>query len=941
MAGIIAGIYEIDQEIGSGGGGIVYLGRHIRLEKKIVLKADKRKLSAGKEMLRREVDLLKGLSHTYIPQVYDFVQENDTVYTVMDYVEGESLDKILKRGEAVPQKKIIKWACQLLEALSYLHSQKPHGILHGDIKPSNIMLRPDGDICLIDFNIALALGEEGAVRAGYSRGYASPEHFSSDGPAENFLTAKSDSRAVSESGTEILSGSSQSTGSSKRRVLLDVRSDIYSLGATLYRLLSGKRPDQKAIDVIPLSGCCSPQIASIIQKAMNPDPDKRYQSAEEMLDAFLHLRTNDGRVKKNRKRYAIAAAVSVFLFLLGGICTFIGMKQRQNYQSSLTLASYSQSSLADGDIKTAVRQAVQALDTGKGIFKASALAEAQKALTDALGVYDLSEGFKAEDIITLPAAPFAIEVSPGRTRFAVVYAYEAAVYSLGNKEPDTVRRLQKSAWSDCLFIDEDTIVYAGEQGAEAYDLLAGKVLWTGEEATNLAVSGDRNVIAAVNREDDCAVLYHAEDGKKITECPFSGRHLQEMANDIYVDWADYVFQLDYTGDWLAVSFSNGGLSVFDTKDAENELILYDESDYRSFSGGFCGELFAYAAQGTGKNFFGVLDTKEAALIGSMESRDNLLVQAEESGICLSDGNLLARFAADTLEETELAYTEGKTIQNYDTEERFSMVATDDNAVSFYDSGGNLASQTAYDDRHDFVKLAGSYALAASRDEPEVRILRLEEHRDEERFSYDADYVHNEARVSGDGERLMLFDYKGFRIYGRGGGIITERKLPEAENIYDQQFVRGEESSYLEVTWYDGTVRRYGMDGTVLLEEKQDAPDKGLEEEFLTDRYRIISKLHEAPQVYEQKSGRYLTQLETDAELAYVTQLDNGWIMTEYVSTALERYGILLNADLQKVAYLPCICDVYGDTVVFDYQNGVIRSCSIYSLEELVQMGREY
>ena len=176
MATVIAEIYEIGEEIGAGGGGVVYLGRHIRLDKKIVLKADKRTLSTAPEKLRREVDLLKGLSHTYIPQVYDFVQEHEKVYTVMDYVEGESLDHLLKRRQAIPQKVIVRWACQLLEALCYLHSRKPNGILHGDIKPQNIMLRKDGDICLIDYNIALALGEDGAVRVGDSKGYASPEH---------------------------------------------------------------------------------------------------------------------------------------------------------------------------------------------------------------------------------------------------------------------------------------------------------------------------------------------------------------------------------------------------------------------------------------------------------------------------------------------------------------------------------------------------------------------------------------------------------------------------------------------------------------------------------------------------------------------------------------------------------------------------------------------
>ena len=98
MSQIIAGIYEIQRQIGSGGGGIVYLGRHLRLEKQVVLKADRRTLDTRPEVLRREVDMLKGLSHRYIPQVYDFVQEDGVVYTVMDFIEGESFDKLLGRG---------------------------------------------------------------------------------------------------------------------------------------------------------------------------------------------------------------------------------------------------------------------------------------------------------------------------------------------------------------------------------------------------------------------------------------------------------------------------------------------------------------------------------------------------------------------------------------------------------------------------------------------------------------------------------------------------------------------------------------------------------------------------------------------------------------------------------------------------------------------------
>ncbi len=934
---IIAGIYELGREIGAGGGGIVYLGRHIRLDKQIVLKADKRKLSAGEEKLRNEVDLLKGLSHTYIPQVYDFVQAGDTVYTVMDYVEGESLDKLLKRGLRIPQRMVIKWACQLLEALSYLHSQKPHGILHGDIKPANIMLRPDGNICLIDFNIALALGEEGAVRVGYSRGYASPEQYISDPVFYSRLTKmRSTSKSAVHARTQAdadSKASSQSSSSSQKKVCMDARSDIYSLGATLYRLLTGQTAVKWKPDTGLLNQYCSPQTSAIIQKSMIPDPAGRYQTAEEMLDAFLHLRTDDSRVRRTRKRFRVLTAVSAALFLLGGAFAFIGMKQTQNYQAALKLASYSQASLADGNRTAAQKQAMQALNTGEGLFRVPVPAEAQKALTDALSVYDLADGFKADDIVELPAAPFGLEVSPEGTRYAAVYAYEAAVYPASGKKPLAVRRVQESAQSECFFIDEDTIIYTGEQGIEAYSLASGDVILTGGPAAQIALSGDRKVAAALEREGCLVTLYHTADGTKIGECSFQGRQIP-VSEDIYIGRSSHIFTLDADGQWLAASFSDGGLSVINTASPDQELILYDHtSGYDTFRGGFSGGLFAYTAQGTGQNFFGILDIQEEELCGSMESRDRMLVRTDRSGICLSDGNLLVRFDADTLKETELAYTEGEIIRGFDARERFSMVVTDDDTIGIYDSGANLASRFAYGEACDFVRLADGYALAANSKEPKVRILRLDGHEDAQIFSYDADYAHQEARVSKDQKHLMLFSYEGFRVYDLNGNLTTQSELPDAEEIYDQQYVRGQDASYLEVTWNDGTIRRYGMDGMIIREEKGRVPDQSLQEEFITEHYRFVSRMNEPLQVYSLKTGRLAARLKEDANLTYVTQLD-GCIMAEYVSTELERYGILLDENLQKLAHLPGLCDVYEDTAVFDYHDGTVRSSKIYTLDEL-------
>jgi len=109
MPEIIASLYEITRQLGTGGGGNIYLGRHLRLDKNVVLKADKRSLSKSTmTSLKREAETLKNLSHAYIPQIYDFVIENGTVYTVMDYIEGESLDKALKRGERFTSRQIVQ-----------------------------------------------------------------------------------------------------------------------------------------------------------------------------------------------------------------------------------------------------------------------------------------------------------------------------------------------------------------------------------------------------------------------------------------------------------------------------------------------------------------------------------------------------------------------------------------------------------------------------------------------------------------------------------------------------------------------------------------------------------------------------------------------------------------------------------------------------------------
>ncbi len=1086
MSQIIAGIYEIDRQIGAGGGGVVYLGRHLRLDKQVVLKADKRRLSTATEALRREVDMLKGLSHTYIPQVYDFVQEDGVVYTVMDYIDGESLDKLLARRQLPSQPQIIKWACQLLEALSYLHGMPPHGILHGDIKPANIMLRFSGDICLIDYNIALALGEDGAVKVGFSRGYASPEHYGADYISANRTAAvgtitgtktsglvkrrttaagkesEESGNVVGKSGTPVnagrnnrekpgaiqadpgitqvdmdasqadsditqvdvdvlqadsdiaqvdvdalqedlgitqvdvdasqedldvtqvepdasqadsgitmvdtddvwgrnesglsssagsqmgsgtenssQSGSSSRTGSTtggKKGILLDVRSDIYSLGATLYHMLSGRKPAQDAREVVPLGAdVCSLAVAEIINKAMAPDPAMRYQTAEEMLTAFLLLHKRDRRVLRHKRRERIFAAAMAVGFLAGGACTFVGLKQLEQRQASLAAAEYSANALAEGNVSQALRLALQAIPAENGIFSAPVTAQAQRALTDALGIYDLSEGFEAVDAVALPAAPFKVVMSPEGSRFAVVYAYETSVYNAETLEKETVLPIRESALSDVVFPEEGKIVYAGAQGVEAYDLNAGQALWSKEPATFLTLSGDGKCVAAVDREEDRAVVYRVSDGEVLYERSFEGNHMQVAANDIFADPEDDIFALNEDGSFLAVSLSGGGLILYNMDDPAEDLIIYDVSDYTHFEGGFCGKYFAYAAGGGSGAVFGIVDTEEGVLLGESQSGSPYKLKAGADGIYLANENLLVRFDPVTLEQLELAYTDSVNITGFAVDGEYVLAATSDNGFSFYDGGAHLMSAESCQENCDLVALSHGRAVIANRNEPSLRVMKLENHSEALLGSYDPRYIHDEARISADRKTAMLFSCGGFSVYDLAGGLIHSMELPDPEQIYDQQFRKNGTDSYLEVVWYDGTVRCYSAaDGTLTSETKGEAPAKDLYEEFFTDRYRIVSSLHSAPEVYDLQSGKQAAVLEEDSYLTYVTQVD-GYLLTEYVSASGERYGLLLDENFETVACLPDLCDVTEEGFVFDDGAGNLRQCKRYSLQELIGM----
>lgn len=941
---IIASTYQVIREIGSGGGGVVYLATHLRLGKFVVLKADKRGLTQKPEALRREVDALKNLSHTYIPQVYDFIEENGVVYTVMDYVEGESLDKPLKRGSAFPQATVVQWACQLLEALNYMHTRPPHGILHGDIKPANIMLTPQGDIRLIDFNIALALGEKGAVRVGFSQGYASPEHYGIDyaGIAQTQRMAGVETVVTAQAETVVTGnvtfvpptdGGHKSSRSAEASpsTLLDVRSDIYSLGATLYHLLTGVRPAREAAKVIPISDFnISPAVAAIIEKAMQPCPDDRYQTAAEMLDAFEHLYENDPRTLHYKKAVRITIIFLCTLFLTGGALTLWGLRQTAQEKSALVLAQNSVEAYRQGDTDGALTYALQAIDKPY-------TPQAQRALTQALGVYDLADHYKPHKLLTMPSEPSKIRLSDDGEYLAVLLTGEIHLYNTEDGSLHKTLTAYPSAHSDMAFCGT-TLYYAGSDGLTAYSITKDRQLWVGEAATALTCSADGSTVAAVFKDEPLIRIYDAAHGTLLREIETDGLRQTTLTNDTFADSEDDLLVLSDNGRWLAVSFSNGALRLFNLQ-ADTFIEIFEESLYTHFEGGFCGEYFACGAAGSGKSELQVINATTGQCNYSFTSSSPLHVFADSTGIFASNDNVAVSLNPEDGTQKEAAFMAADilTIAGGDG---VLLVSSDDKNCGIFDARANCLASVQSDEVMDRMALGGEFAALASRSSPFLRLLKHETHPEAQMFTYDAAFVHDEARVSSDHSTVMLFRYDAFRLYSADGGILCEAELPDAANVYDQQYLRDADGCYLEVTWYDGTVRKYSaVDGRCIDERHITPPNTLLTEEFTTDTLRVESPLHGTPVVYDMKSGKELYLLESDDYLTYVTQVEDQ-LLTEYTTAQGERYGLLLDSSGSVIADIPELCDILSDgTLVFDDMRGNLRRSRIYSMQELLALAK--
>jgi len=246
--------------------GAVYRARDMHFPNAVKLVAIKEMVSSTNDVktnemmiknFEREANLLVTLSHPSITNIYDYFSIDQRAYLVIEYIYGKDLERILDRlTEFIPEEQVIKWGIQLCDVLEYLHAHEPEPIIFRDIKPSNVMINRQGNVVLIDFGIAKTFqtGHKGTIIG--TEGYAPPEQYRGEATP-----------AV----------------------------DIYALGATLHHLLTRHDPtieppftfDQRKI--MTFNPSVSPELVSVVEKALSYDPSERWASAKEMKEALIHV----------------------------------------------------------------------------------------------------------------------------------------------------------------------------------------------------------------------------------------------------------------------------------------------------------------------------------------------------------------------------------------------------------------------------------------------------------------------------------------------------------------------------------------------------------------------------------------------------------------------------------------------------------------------------
>jgi serine/threonine-protein kinase len=257
--------YRMIEKLGEGSEGSVFLALYLPTDE---FRAVKRIRAGSMAASCREPEMMKHLRNEHLPRIIDVLYQEPYIYLVMEHVRGMSLDRMLRSGGCVSEAQALEAGLQIADALCYLETRDPP-VCHLDIKPSNLIRRPDGLIKLVDFGSAWK--EKAQVRGTGTDGYAAPEQYPQSGHFP------------------------------------DARSDIYGLGATLYRMSAGKKWSAKMrLSCVPN---CSKEMSDLIRKCLEEDPQERFQSAFSLKNALNAMRRRE-RLEKGRFRILASLAMA-------------------------------------------------------------------------------------------------------------------------------------------------------------------------------------------------------------------------------------------------------------------------------------------------------------------------------------------------------------------------------------------------------------------------------------------------------------------------------------------------------------------------------------------------------------------------------------------------------------------------------------------------------
>lgn len=317
VGSIINGRYVLEDIVGKGGMSTVYRARDQKLNVYYAIKEIKKE--SNNEIIAQtsmtEVNLLKGLNNSHIPRIIDIIDDGVNIFVVQEFIQGVSLEDKLNEDKSFPQETVVEWMKQMCNVLYYLHSQD---VIHRDIKPGNIMWAPssenEGHITLIDFGIGRTYkkGKTKDTVAFVTEAFASPEQ-------KNQL--------------------SQS----------DARTDIYSLGLTMYTLLTGLYPDDtyKVKPITQIDANLSTGLEKIVLKCIEEEPDERYQTALELLYDLEHYKESEElyieKQKKELNHFIIFAASFLVCLCIGLIFNLsIAIAKSKNYSVIVQTATTSE-----------------------------------------------------------------------------------------------------------------------------------------------------------------------------------------------------------------------------------------------------------------------------------------------------------------------------------------------------------------------------------------------------------------------------------------------------------------------------------------------------------------------------------------------------------------------------------------------------------------------